>query len=140
MITKRSNHIPMFTKIEITNSARMLVRIVLNHRSCGRNALQMIIVQLAHQNGPKARYQKAARSFGLPPNHAVKYSTQYAYATIIPVNRHSFARFSKWWTVISSSRRNSLRIGTSSVITMATPEQIAPATKYGAKIVACHPG
>src|SRR2546426_8695394 len=79
MITKRSNHIPMFTKIEITNSARMLVRIVLNHRSWGRNALQMIIVQLAHQNGPKARYQKAARSFGLPTNHAVKYSTQYAY-------------------------------------------------------------
>src|SRR2546430_10123507 len=29
MITKRSNHIPMFTKIEMTNSARMLVRMFL---------------------------------------------------------------------------------------------------------------
>src|SRR5712691_8840472 len=112
----------MFTKIEITNSARMLLRIGLNHSSCGKNALQMIIVHEAHQNGPNARYQKAARSAGWPPNHAVKYSTQYAYATIIPVSKQSFARFSKWWTVMSASRWNSLRIGTSSVITMATPE------------------
>src|SRR6266702_5568559 len=122
MITKRSNHIPTFTKIEITNSARMFVRMVLNHSSCGRNALQMIMVHDAHQNGPNARYQNAARSAGWPPNHAVKNSTQYAYATIMPVRRHSFARFSKWWTVMSSSRWNSLRIGTSSVITIATPE------------------
>src|SRR5437762_4368040 len=113
---------PMFTKIEITNNATMFVRIGLNHSNCGRNALQMIIVHDAHQNGPKARYQKAARSAGLPPNHAVKYSTQYAYPTIMPVRRQSLARFSKWWTVISASRWNSLRIGTSSVITMATPE------------------
>src|SRR6266704_595459 len=139
MITKRSNHMPMFTKIEITNSARMLVRIGLNHRSCGKKALQMIIVHDAHQNGPNARYQNAARSAGWPPNQAVKNSTQYAYATIMPVRRHSFARFSKWWTVMSSSRWNSLRIGTSSVITIATPEYIAPATQYGAKMVACQP-
>src|SRR5204862_5315084 len=76
MITNRSNHIPTFTKIEMTNSARMLVRMFLRHRSRGRNALQMIIVQLAHQNGPNARYQNAARSAAWPPNHAVKYSTQ----------------------------------------------------------------
>src|SRR5439155_7982016 len=76
MITKRSNHMPMFTKIEITNSARMLVRMVLRHSSSGRNALQMIIVQLAHQNGPNVRYQNAACSAACPPNHAVKYSTQ----------------------------------------------------------------
>src|SRR6266567_251552 len=76
MITNRSNHIPTFTKIEMTNSARMLVRMFLRHRSSGRNALQMIIVQLAHQNGPNARYQNAARSAAWPPNHAVKYSTQ----------------------------------------------------------------
>src|SRR3989454_10131397 len=76
MITKRSNHIPMFTKIEITKRAWMLVRIFLRHNSSGRNALQMIIVQLAHQKGPNARYQNAARSAAWPPNHAVKYSTQ----------------------------------------------------------------
>src|SRR5690606_41231965 len=33
-----------------------------------------------------------------------------------------------------------LRIGTRSVITMARPLKIAPATKYGAKIVVCQPG
>src|SRR5258708_1305545 len=62
MITKRSNHIPTFTKIEITNRAWMLVRIFWRHKSRGRNGLQMIIVQLAHQKGPNARYQNAARS------------------------------------------------------------------------------
>ena len=67
---------PMFTKIDITNSARMLVRICLNHNSCGRNALQMFMVHVAHQYGPKARYQNAARSSGWPPNQAVKYSVQ----------------------------------------------------------------
>src|SRR5947208_7854785 len=53
MITNRSNHIPTLTKIETTNNPRMLVRTFFDHRSNGRNALQMIIVQLAHQNGPK---------------------------------------------------------------------------------------
>src|SRR5437016_6216982 len=61
MITKRSNHIPTFTKIEITNSARMLVRTFLRHNSHGTSPLQMFMVQLAHQNGPNARYQNAAR-------------------------------------------------------------------------------
>src|SRR6266705_1092972 len=78
MITKRSNHIPMFTKIEMTNSARMLVRMFLRHRSRGSRPLQMFMVQLAHQNGPNARYQKAARSAACPPNHAVKFSVEYA--------------------------------------------------------------
>src|SRR6266566_4684696 len=76
MITNRSNHIPTFTKIEMTNSARMLVRTFLRHNSHGRSPLQMFIVQLAHQNGPKARYQKAARSWALPLNQAVKFSVQ----------------------------------------------------------------
>ena len=49
MITKRSIHIPRLTKNAMTNSAVMFVRTFLNHSSCGRNALQMIIVQLAHQ-------------------------------------------------------------------------------------------
>src|SRR5439155_930197 len=78
MITKRSNHIPTLTKMEMTNSPVMLVRIFLNHSSCGRNALQIIIVHVAHQNGPKARYQNAARSWALPPNQATKYSHRYA--------------------------------------------------------------
>jgi hypothetical protein len=32
------------------------------------------------------------------------------------------------------------RSGIAKVMTIATPEKIAPATKYGGKIVACHPG
>src|SRR2546426_3853419 len=95
MITKRSNHIPIFTKIEITNSARMLVRTFLRHNSHGRSPLQMFMVQLAHQNGPNARYQNAARSWALPLNQATKFSVQYDMLTIKPVNKHSFARFSK---------------------------------------------
>src|SRR6266550_738521 len=92
------------------------------HNSHGRSPLQMFMVQLAHQNGPNARYQNAARSWALPLNQATKFSVQYDMLTIRPVKRHSFARFSKWWTVMSSSRWKSFRIGTSSVITMATPE------------------
>src|SRR5256886_7901890 len=95
MITKRSNHIPTFTKIEITNSARMLVRTFLRHNSHGRSPVQMFMVQLAHQNGPNARYQNAARSWALPLNQATKFSVQYDMLTIMPVSKHSFARFSK---------------------------------------------
>src|SRR5213079_3160812 len=70
MITKRSNHIPMFTKIEMTNRPVMLVWTFFDQSSHGSSPLQMFIVQLAHQNGPNARYQNAARSCGFPPNHA----------------------------------------------------------------------
>ena len=45
MITKRSNHMPMLTKIEITNSTGMLVRTFLNQKSCGESTLQVTIVQ-----------------------------------------------------------------------------------------------
>src|SRR5436853_441951 len=76
MITKRSNHIPMFTKIEMTNRPVMLVWTFFDQSSHGSSPLQMFIVQLAHQNGPNARYQKAARSWALPLNQAVKFSVQ----------------------------------------------------------------
>ena len=38
------------------------------------------------------------------------------------------------------SRWNTLRQITMSVSTMAKPEKIAPATKYGGKTVVCQPG
>src|SRR6266480_4748463 len=112
----------MLTKIEITNKAVMFVRTFLDQSSQGSKPLQMFIVQLAHQSGPKARYQNAARSCGLPLNQATKFSVRYEKETIEPVSRQSLARFSKCLTVISSSRPNSLRIGVSSVITMPQPE------------------
>src|SRR5204863_5999168 len=76
MITKRSNHIPMFTKIEMTNRPVMLLWTFFDQSRHGSSPLQMFSVQLAHQNGPKARYQKAARSWALPLNQAVKFSVQ----------------------------------------------------------------
>lgn len=47
---------------------------------------------------------------------------------------------SKCQSVRYFSRPKIFRIGTMSVITMAIPEKMAPATKYGAKIVECQPG
>src|SRR3954471_12481668 len=45
MITKRSSHMPMLTMIEITNSAGTVVRIFLNHSSCGMTTLHKISAQ-----------------------------------------------------------------------------------------------
>ena len=41
---------------------------------------------------------------------------------------------------MKSFRPNAARSGIASVITMANPEKIAPATKNGGKIVECQPG
>ena len=45
MITKRSNHMPMLTKIEITNMNGTLVRSFLNQKNCGEITLQVTMVQ-----------------------------------------------------------------------------------------------
>jgi hypothetical protein len=45
MMTKRSNHMPMLTKIESTNSQASDVRTRLNQNSCGLSTLQLTIVQ-----------------------------------------------------------------------------------------------
>ena len=42
--------------------------------------------------------------------------------------------------VYSSSSLDTFRMMIKSVFTIAKPEKIAPATKYGGKIVVCHPG
>src|SRR6185295_2210802 len=42
--------------------------------------------------------------------------------------------------VIYSSSPNTFLVTTNSVCTIANPEKMAPATKYGGKIVVCHPG
>src|SRR5215467_11920579 len=72
MITKRSNHIPMLTTIDRTNSAGMLVRIRLDQKNCGLMTLQLIIVQYAQAYGPSARFLKVKNSYGLPLYHDVK--------------------------------------------------------------------
>src|ERR1700689_4071278 len=67
-------------------------------------------------------------------------SVMYAYETTSEVSSTTLARLSKCHSVSRSSMPSSLRIGINSVMTIATPEKIAPATKYGAKIVLCQPG
>ena len=45
MITKRSNHMPMFTTRLSANMMGMLVRIFLNQNSCGVITLQLTMIQ-----------------------------------------------------------------------------------------------
>src|ERR1700743_2077209 len=70
----------------------------------------------------------------------MKNSIRYAYPTISEVTRMIFAMLSKCRIVMKSFNPNSSRAGIASVITIANPEKIAPATKYGGKIVVCQPG
>src|SRR5580698_11577157 len=70
----------------------------------------------------------------------MKLSVMYEYVTTSDVSRITLARLSKCHSVNRSWMPSILRIGIKSVTTIATPEKIAPATKYGAKIVLCQPG
>jgi hypothetical protein len=45
MMTKRSNHMPTLTKIEITQTRAVFSRIFLNQKSCGEITLQVIMIQ-----------------------------------------------------------------------------------------------
>src|SRR5260370_3034354 len=83
---------------------------------------------------------KVVCSIGSAEYQVMKASVMYAYETTRDVSSTTLARLSKCHSVSRSSIPSSLRIGISRVITIATPEKIAPATKYGAKIVLCQPG
>ena len=65
---------PMLISTETMNSVGTWVRAHLNHRICGTNALQMIIVQVDIQYGPNARIQNEVDSGSTFPYHAMKYS------------------------------------------------------------------
>lgn len=45
VITKRSNHIPMFTKMQIMTMNHGVVRHHLNQKNCGINTLQLTMIQ-----------------------------------------------------------------------------------------------
>ena len=45
VMTNRSNHMPMFTKIEAMKSTVVFVRSFFDQKSCGVMTLQVIIVQ-----------------------------------------------------------------------------------------------
>ena len=57
-----------------------------------------------------------------------------------PVSSMILAMFSRWRIVMMSSILNRTRQISIRVMTMAKPEKMAPATKYGGKIVVCQPG
>ena len=57
-----------------------------------------------------------------------------------PVARRILFMLSRWRMVTRSFSPKYARAGTISVTTMANPLKMAPATKYGGKIVACQPG
>src|SRR5260370_20634554 len=79
-------------------------------------------------------------SIGSPAYQVMNASVTYAYETTRDVSSTTLARLSKCHGVSRSSIPSSLRIGISSVMTIETPEKIAPATKYGAKILLSQPG
>ena len=66
MITKRSNHIPMLTKIEMMKRASGLRRILRNQKNCGEITLQETMIQYAQLIGPRARLINTNCSKGLP--------------------------------------------------------------------------
>jgi len=65
---------------------------------------------------------------------------RYAQPTIEPVRIITLFIASMCPSVMYSSRCNIFLVSTSSVCTIAKPEKMAPATKYGGKIVVCQPG
>ncbi len=96
MITKRSNHIPMLTKMEMKNVANKLVRSLCDQNNCGVITLQVIILQYAHQYGPVARLMNAYCSYSTPEYQAMKNSVRYATPTIDPVSRMILFIISMW--------------------------------------------
>src|SRR5437868_2476339 len=123
MMTKRSNHMPMFTKIEMTNMNGTFVRSFFDQKNCGESTLQEIIVQYAHAYGPIARLMNVKRSYGLPEYQAMKNSMPYAYPTMDPVKRMTLFMFSRWrtWTIFSRPQRDRAR--TINVMTIPKPEK-----------------
>ena len=62
MITNRSNHMPMLTRMDMMNTTIRFWRTFLNQNNCGTITLQDIIMTQPHQYGPSARFMKVKRS------------------------------------------------------------------------------
>src|ERR1700730_15677356 len=67
-------------------------------------------------------------------------SVRYAIPTMEPVKTITLFITSICSRVIYSSSFSTFLVTTSNVCTMANPEKMAPATKYGGKMVVCQPG
>ena len=63
MMTKRSNHMPVFTMIDMTNMKVMLVRHLRTHKVVsGMARLHVTSTQYDHPMGPNARFQNVNNS------------------------------------------------------------------------------
>jgi hypothetical protein len=140
MITKRSNHMPMFTKMARMNDASSDVRTFLDQKSCGAIRLQVIIVQYAHQYGPVARLMNDEQFSSVAAVPGDEEFHDVGVADHVPVTSMILFIFSMVSIVIRCSNLNALRVMMRTFCTIAKPEKIAPATKYGGKIVVCQPG
>src|SRR4029453_1911445 len=74
MITKRSSHMPMFTRIEMTNSARKFVRTCVQKSESGTRQLHPTMTQKNGAYEPVARSVNAPSSNTFPVYHAMKNS------------------------------------------------------------------
>ena len=74
MMTKRSSHMPMLIRIEMTKSARRLVRTFLENSVSGARQLQKTIVQKNGAYEPTALSRNVPISNELPPYHATQNS------------------------------------------------------------------
>src|SRR5262245_25155576 len=75
-----------------------------------------------------------------PEYQAMKNSTAYEPPTIMPNPSIILHIASMCASLMMWFRLKILRAGSIRVSTIANPEKIAPATKYGGKIVVCQPG
>src|SRR5688500_19483 len=140
MITKRSYHIPMLIRMERMKSHVGLRRSFCEKSDSGKIMLQLSMIHAAHHHWPKTRFQKYACSNSFALYQATQNSIRYAHPTTIDVNSASLAAASRWLIVTMCCNRKNFRIGMMIVKTIPMPEQMAPATKYGGKMVACQPG
>src|SRR5215468_3112578 len=66
MMTKRSNHMPTFTSIEVPKISQGFVRAFFHQKICGLSTLQVTMIQYAQPYGPKARFRNTNNSTSLP--------------------------------------------------------------------------
>src|ERR671911_302760 len=100
MITKRSSHMPTFTKSDMMNRSAVLVRTLLNHSAWIITTLIEMSVQYDQPYGPNMRFHIMKRSCGLALYHAKNASIAYPYPTMRPVASMTLAMLSMCRIVI----------------------------------------
>ena len=76
MITNRSNHMPMFTKIEMMKITQAFDRTQLEPEQLRRDHVARDHRPVGPPAGPNARFMKQNCSYGLPPYQAMKNSVR----------------------------------------------------------------